>query len=60
MLEPAQYNSGKQLANYAEKRDTSVVIAVAPVSFVFVQCHDVGIAHVLEHSTFLSRLIKRL
>ena len=41
-----------QLLYNAEKRDATVVIAVAPVTFVLVQCDNVCILHVLWYPTF--------
>ena len=48
----SKHNTGKQLPYNIEKRDATVVIAVASVSFVLVQCDSVCILHVLWYYTF--------
>lgn len=51
-LEPLQRCSGEQLPYDAKEGDATVVISVAPIAFVLVQCDDVCIPHVLWYLTF--------
>lgn len=41
LLQPGEENSGDEFADNGQERDTPVVIAVAHVSFVLIQCDDV-------------------
>lgn len=55
-LELVQDHTREDLADDAEQGDTVVVITVTVVSFVFVQCCDVGVTHVLWDQPFLLAL----
>ena len=46
----------KCFPNDAEKRYPSVVVAIASLPFVFIQCDDVGITHVLGYASLLPTL----
>ena len=50
-LQADQEDLGIDLANDAEKTDASVVVAVASLTLVLVQDNDLGISHVLQHSS---------
>ena len=51
-LEPLQYYTCKDFPNDAEEGYATIIIAIASVTFVFVQCDDVCIPHVLWHFAF--------
>ena len=53
-MEPLKGNASEQLPDYAEECDAPVIVAVAPVNFVFIQCDDVGVLHILWHLKLLS------
>ena len=53
LLKSDQDDLCKEFANDAEKGDASVVVAVAPLSLVLEECDDLGVPHVLWHSSFL-------
>ena len=50
-LQADQEDPGIDLANDAEKRDASVVAGVASLTLVLVQGNNLGISHVLQHSS---------
>ena len=51
LLQADQEDLGIDFANNAENRDASVVVAVASLTLVLVQGNDLGISHVLWHSS---------
>ena len=50
-LQADQEDLGIDLANDAEKRDASIVVAIASLTLVLVQGNDLGISHALQHSS---------
>ena len=58
LLQTDQEDPGIDFANDAEKRDTSVVVAVASLTLVLVQGNDLGISHVLWHSSLSLALVE--
>ena len=51
LLQVDQEEPGIDFTNDAEKRDASVVVAVTSLTLVLVQGNDLGISHVLWHSS---------
>ena len=51
-LEPLQYYMCKDFPNNTEEGYAAIIIAVASVAFVFVQCNDVSIPHVSWYFAF--------
>ena len=51
-LEPLQYYACKDFPNDTEEGYAATIIGIASVAFVFVQCDDVSIPHVLWYITF--------
>ena len=51
-LEPLQYYTCKDFSNDTEEGYAAIMIAIASVTFVFVQCDDVSIPHVLWYFAF--------
>lgn len=55
-LQSVQHDAGKGLADDAEEGYSAIVIAIAAITFVFVERDDVGVTHVLRHTSFLPAL----
>ena len=51
-LEPLQHYARKDFPNDTEEIYAAIIIANASVAFVFVQCDDVSIPHVLWYFAF--------
>ena len=47
---------GEGLANNTKEGYSAIVIAIAAIAFVFVERDDVGVTHVLRHTSFLLAL----
>ena len=43
-------------SNNAKEEYASVVVAITDLTFIFVQCDDLGVTHVLWYGTFLPKL----
>ena len=46
-MQAREDDTGKYFSNDAQERDAPVIVAVAAVSFVFIQSDDVGVSHIL-------------
>ena len=51
-LEPLQYYACNDFPNDTEEGYAAIIIAIASVAFVFVQCDDVSTPHVLWYFAF--------
>ena len=56
LLKPAKDDTCVDFSNNAQKRYASVVVAVASLTFVLVQCDDLGVTHVLWYGAFMPAL----